>query len=81
MTISREVANVIVHMMTEPQLARVMSRMKRYSGAFPDIRDVIAQAVHDELVAIIANLPPTVERLNDRALPTFSNPPAGRSGV
>ena len=63
MTISREVANVFVHLMTEAQLGRVMNRMKHTSAAFPDIRDAIAQAVADELVAIVANLPPAGKEL------------------
>lgn len=58
MTLSREAANVIVYLMTDAQLDRVMNRLKRYYMAFPDIRDAIAQAASDELVAIIQNLPP-----------------------
>lgn len=58
MTLSREAANAIVCLMTEPQIVRVLGRLKRYYMAFPDIRDAIAQAASDELVAIIQNLPP-----------------------
>jgi hypothetical protein len=65
-------AKEFIDHMSEPQLARVMNRMRHYSAAFPDIHDAVAQSVADELAAIATNRQP-----DDPGISQYQEPDVG----